>query len=168
MKALTAVLMLALPWPLRAADVAPLDTGTVDAQTSDHMRMQGRWSVVRFEQDGADELKAMLGGKAGAVYRFLFEKERLTIRLEHTIDGKQVSEKEEAFVVRMNASKAPRTLDLVEGPKNPGKIAAACIYRFEGDQLEICFRNDEKKPPLDFKGKAGDGLRRIVLKKATP
>jgi uncharacterized protein (TIGR03067 family) len=113
-------------------------------------KLQGTWVRVSVVRDGkevpADDLKNI----------------RLTIKGDkYTLDeGKE----KRSGTFKLDASKAPRRLDIVSdaGP-NKGKTLKA-IYKIEGDTFTYCVAGPGKDRPTEFSSKEGSGHTLLVNK----
>jgi uncharacterized protein (TIGR03067 family) len=71
----------------------------------------------------------------------------------------------EAATLKIDPSKAPKTLDsmVTDGP-NKGAVYV-CIYEISGDTLKVCFDPEGKKRPTEFKTAAGLQTTLVVHKR---
>jgi uncharacterized protein (TIGR03067 family) len=61
----------------------------------------------------------------------------------------------EAAILKLDLSKSPKTMDskVTDGP-NKGKVYLS-IYEISDDTLKVCFDEEGKKRPTEFKGEGG-------------
>ena len=135
-----------------AATAAAADEKT----TSDNKALQGTWQAVSAEgngearpEDEAKELKVVFEGDEVFAVKPTGEEPRVKFKLD--------------------ASKKPKTIDLIsiEGP-DKGKTAAG-IYSLKNGQLRVCinmFGKDTTQRPKKFKTQAGDGTVLATLERA--
>jgi uncharacterized protein (TIGR03067 family) len=103
---------------------------------------QGTWTFESVEAGGkkmpADQFKGMT---------VTFESDKYSVKM-----GAEVVE---AATVKLDPSKSPKTVDstVTDGP-NKGKVYPG-IYEISGDTLKVCFDEDGKKRPTEFKGEIG-------------
>ncbi len=129
---------------LAGLGVAADDKGDLD-------KLQGTWVRASIERDGkpspADELK----------------NSRLTLKGDkYTLDdGKE----KRTGTFKLDATKTPKTLDIISdaGP-NKGKTLKA-IYKIEGDTFTYCVAPPDKDRPTEFSGKEGTGHTLLVNKR---
>ena len=105
-------------------------------------KFQGTWTFESVEAGGkklpADQFKGMT---------VTFEGDKYSVKM-----GDEVVE---AATQKLDPSKSPKTLDstVTEGP-NKGKVYLG-IYEISGDTLKVCFDEEGKKRPTEFKGESG-------------
>ncbi len=142
----------------------PVDEGAPVAATGDKSqtkhesrtdrdRLQGVWLVQSSESDG----KAWPPGAE----MWIFEKDELTVSFG-------LSAVHTNFTV--DATTNPRRLTLTARGAGGKDVVTPCIYKLEGDRLTICLDKEGKdfvrRLPTEFTGKAGTGMRLIVLRRA--
>ena len=137
----SAFLVVAVTVPLRAGDAK-----------EDLKAMEGEWTPTTGE----------VGGKP-------FPDEVLkTIKLFLKDDSYTVTvgEMTDRGTVKLDASKTPKTLDIIgtEGP-NKGKTFAA-IYELSGDTLKVCYNLSGIERPTEFKTKEGTQHFLVTYKRA--
>jgi uncharacterized protein (TIGR03067 family) len=114
--------------------------------------LQGTWRIVSLEANGENKPPDEFKG-----WRFVFEGDQgWLVKPEET--GQR-------FKFKLDAAKAPKTIDLIvqEGNDN-GKIAPG-IYGFSGSQLRLCINifGDRSYRPMEFKTQDKDGAGFAVL-----
>ncbi len=113
--------------------------------------LQGTWTFVALEVDGAKIPEAMLNGSNITIKGDAFKSLSGGITYEGTI--------------KIDASKTPKTLDLIftagpeKGKTNPG------IYEVGGDNLKICLSLGASGRPTEFAAKQGSGHALETLKR---
>jgi len=124
---------------LTAASTRADDQADVEKELK---KFQGAWTFESVEAGGkklpADQFKGMTVN---------FEGNKYAVKL-----GDQVVE---AATLKFDPSKTPKTFDstVTAGP-NKGKVYLA-IYEISGDTLKVCFDEEGKKRPTEFKGASG-------------
>ncbi|HEV3262227.1 MAG TPA: TIGR03067 domain-containing protein [Gemmataceae bacterium] len=115
-----------------------------NATKRDLEKMQGDWAAVSMVVDGVtlsdDEAQSIFRTVKGNRYTlYLFSKA--------LIKG----------TFKIDASKKPKTMDVVaaDGPEK-GKTVPG-IYELDGDRLKVCFAPAGQKRPKDFTAKEGSG-----------
>jgi uncharacterized protein (TIGR03067 family) len=116
--------------------------------------LQGTWQVVTLEANGenkpADEFKG---------WKFVFEGEQGWL-----IKPEETSPK---FKFKLDAAKAPKSIDLiVQEGDDKGKVVPG-IYGFDKGQLRLCINifGDPSYRPSDFKTQDRDGAGFAVLER---
>ena len=105
-------------------------------------KFQGTWTFESVEAGGqklpADQFKAMT---------VTFEGDKYSVKMGDLVI--------EAATLKLDPSKSPKTLDskVTDGP-NKGKVILG-IYEISGDTLKVCFDEEGKKRPTEFKGVTG-------------
>lgn len=89
----------------------------------DLKRLQGAWRMVSGEGEGI---------KLPAVGRWVFKGE--AVQCGYTADDLQPM-----GTVKLDASKLPKQIDLIEAGGAKKRRTMPAIYKFEGDRLVICF-----------------------------
>jgi uncharacterized protein (TIGR03067 family) len=116
-------------------------------------KLDGTWRAVSMEVDGnkfaADDVKAY----------------SVTIK-----DGKYVAKMgNDAYnegSLKIDASKKPKSIDVMPSKgDNEGKTMAG-IYEIDGDTLKICLAQPDGERPREFESKAGSGRLNVVYKKS--
>jgi uncharacterized protein (TIGR03067 family) len=116
-----------------------------DASDADLKALQGTWETVSLDLEG-------LGAAARPGDVTTIDRRRM-ICISRGVEGAR-------WTVRLDATKRPKTLDLINGDK-----VVRCIYRLEGGALTICFSNRfGGERPAAFRGDEGVGLE--VLRRA--
>jgi uncharacterized protein (TIGR03067 family) len=108
------------------------DQGEADAQA-----LQGKWEIVRFENPATGSLADYIK-RAAISAVMIVEKDRVGL------DG---SDKGMPLRYTIDSNKSPKQIDLVgkDGTRGRG------IYLLKGDELKVCFANDETTPrPTKF------------------
>jgi uncharacterized protein (TIGR03067 family) len=112
--------------------------------------------IVLLTLLGALVLTAAVGTDARADDKAEVEKELKKFQGAWTFysvkSGDQVVE---AATLKLDPSKTPKTFDstVTAGP-NKGKVYLA-IYEISGDTLKVCYDEEGKKRPTEFKGETG-------------
>jgi uncharacterized protein (TIGR03067 family) len=114
-----------------------------DAAREDIAKWQGTWRAIAMETDGKpaadDKIKDIRLTVTGTDYHF------------------QNGAFSEHGRYKFDATKDPRSLDIVVGDgKDKGKVYLV-IYKISDDRLTLCFRSDNKSRPESFSGAAGSG-----------
>ncbi len=110
---------------------------TEEKQADDQSKLQGTWKLVLLKVDGETAPQEKTD-KA----RVVIDGDQLTMR--SFLDGEDM-----AVTYQLDASTSPRQLDLLT--RNEGKVllrgayVGKGIYKFEGEELTICFR----MPPVN-------------------
>lgn len=105
-------------------------------------KLEGTWTFESVEAGGmklpADQFKGMTVTVEGDKY---------AVKMGDTVV--------EAATLKLDPSKSPKAFDstVTEGP-NKGKVYLA-IYEVSGDTLKVCFDEDGKKRPTEFKADSG-------------
>lgn len=140
------LLILAFVALASAAGKPNLNIAVDDLQT-----LQGTWNFVALEVDGAQIPEGMLNGS------------NITIKGDNfkSISGGVTYE----GTIKIDASKTPKTLDLIftEGPEK-GKTAPG-IYELGGDNWKICLSLGASSRPTEFATKPGTGHALETLKR---
>lgn len=127
-------------------------TAVCAADSKDDLRMmQGAWRPVSGEMAG----KA-LGGDALKTTKLVIDGDKYTVTVGNSPDK---------GTLKVDASKNPKTMDIVgvEGP-NKGKTFLA-IYEIKDDTLKICYELGVKGRPTEFKTKPDTQLFLLTYKK---
>jgi uncharacterized protein (TIGR03067 family) len=114
-------------------------------------KLQGAWSIVALEVDGATQTEGAFRGSQIVVKANTFE----TISMGATYRGK----------LKVDPKKTPRTLDLLfeAGPEKG--IRSLAIYELDGDTWRICLTVTGKTRPTKFATTPGSGLALETLKR---
>lgn len=114
-------------------------------------KLQGTWTFIALEVDGAKVPEGMLGGS------------KLIIKGDHftSISGGVTYE----GTIKIDTSRSPKTLDLIfsAGPET-GKTAPG-IYELGGDDWRICLSLGASSRPTEFATKQGSGHALETLKR---
>jgi uncharacterized protein (TIGR03067 family) len=113
--------------------------------------LQGTWTFLSLEVDGAKIPEAMLSGSNILIKGDTFKSISGGIAYEGTI--------------RIGPSKTPKTLDMIfsSGPET-GKTAPG-IYEISRDNLKICLSLGASSRPTEFATKPGSGHALELLKR---
>jgi uncharacterized protein (TIGR03067 family) len=113
--------------------------------------LEGTWAVVSLEADGAKIPDAMLDGSRIIIKGDAFKSFSGGATYEGTI--------------KVDASKTPKTIDLIftEGPEK-GKTALG-IYELRGDNWRMCLSLGAGSRPSEFATKQGRGHALETLKR---
>jgi uncharacterized protein (TIGR03067 family) len=114
-----------------------------DAKKEQEM-LQGTWSVVAAEKDGAAD-------ESIKTDKLVIAGDKITVK-----KGSGGDEEPAPFTI--DATKQPKRLDITA----KGQTILA-IYEIKGDELKLCFSRDER--PTDFTTKAGSNRMLVTLKK---
>jgi len=114
-------------------------------------RLQGVWSIVALEVDGATMAEGAFRGSQIVVKGSAFE----TVSMGATYKGK----------LKVDSKKTPRTLDLMfeAGPEKGNRSLA--IYELDGDTWRICLTVTAKTRPAAFATAPGSGLALETLRR---
>jgi uncharacterized protein (TIGR03067 family) len=117
----------------------------------DLAKLQGAWSIVALEVDGAAMPENSVRGSQIVVKGSSFD----TISMGATYKGK----------LKIDPAKNPRTLDLIfeAGPEKGNRALA--IYELDGDAWRICMTVTAKTRPSAFATTPGSGLALETLKR---
>jgi RNA polymerase sigma-70 factor (ECF subfamily) len=130
---------LALGPPLRAGEAEDGKKKTAEIE-----RLQGVWVFATLEVEGMKMDKNLFKGS-----KIVVKGDQFTmVSMEATYKG----------TLKFDATKKPKTLDLIftEGPEK-GNTSLA-IYELDGDTWKICLTIGAKERPKEFATKAGSGL----------
>jgi uncharacterized protein (TIGR03067 family) len=105
-------------------------------------KFQGTWTFESVEAGGKEIPAAEFKGMT-----VTFEGDKYTVK-----KGDEVIQ---AATQKLDPSRSPKTLDatVTEGP-NKGAVILA-IYEISGDKLKVCFDEEGKKRPTEFKSASG-------------
>jgi len=122
-----------------------------DVAVDELQRLQGTWTFVALEVDGAKLPEAMLVGSNIIIKGNTFKSFSGGVTYEGTIS--------------IDVSRNPKTLDLIfaDGPEK-GKTAPG-IYELGGDSLRICLSLGASSRPTEFATKQGSGHALETLKR---
>ncbi len=139
--ALSALAVLPLLPALLRADDSPKGDKDLD----------GTWETVSAIRDGKD-----LPQPADGKIVITVAGDSLTIK---------VGDAEHKAAIVVDASKTPRTLDVIpEDGAQKGKTMKA-IYEVKGDQLKVCHGDPDAERPKELASKEGSGLVLTTLKR---
>lgn len=116
-------------------------------------KLQGSWTIVTLEMDGA----AMPAGAPGGSKIVVKGDKFITISMGATYDG----------VITLDPAKKPKSFDLkfTNGPEK-GNTSLG-IYELDGDNWKICLTVTGKTRPQTFATKPGSGLALETLRRDT-
>jgi uncharacterized protein (TIGR03067 family) len=114
-------------------------------------KLQGTWTFVALEVEGAKLPEAMLIGSNIIIKGDTFKSISAGITYEGTI--------------KIDVSKTPKTLDLIftDGPEKG--TTSLGIYELVGDNLRICLSLGASSRPTEFATKQGSGHALETLKR---
>jgi uncharacterized protein (TIGR03067 family) len=116
----------------------------------DKEAMQGMWEVVSSEEGGQPPKESWKKSRA------LIDSEINLFNLIGTDPPTRIG----LNMKRLDAAKSPKEIDLeMDGSPRPG------IYELKGNDLKICYDQDGKTRPTEFKTKEGDRFLLLVLKR---
>jgi uncharacterized protein (TIGR03067 family) len=124
------------------------------ALADDAKDLQGTWQVVSLEANGENKPADEFTG-----WKFVFEGDQGWL-----IKPDETSPK---FKFKLDAAKAPKTIDLiVQEGNDKGKVAPG-IYGLNEGQLRLCINifGDPSYRPMEFKTKERDGAGFAVLER---
>jgi uncharacterized protein (TIGR03067 family) len=131
-----------------------------DSAKKDLDKLRGAWEVVKGEEEGTpandylvEHLKVEIKGN------------KLTFR-----GIKPLTDKARKLTIKLDASTAPRCIDLkVDVGSMKGDVIEG-IYELKGGRLKLCLSvaDGVRNRPLDFKTKAGSRRVMLVLKRQAP
>jgi uncharacterized protein (TIGR03067 family) len=124
------------------------------ALADDAKDLQGTWQVVSLEANGANKPAEEFKG-----WKFVFEGDQAWL-----VKPEETSQK---FTFKLNAAKAPKTIDLiVQDGDDKGKVALG-IYGLNNSQLRLCINifGDPSYRPMEFKTQDRDGAGFAVLER---
>jgi uncharacterized protein (TIGR03067 family) len=122
-----------------------------DAKTS-IKKLDGTWKPVSAEF-------------AGAAYP-----DKILKTMKLTVDGEkykvEIGEELDEGTVFIDPEKSPKELDIKGGEKGPnaGKTFL-CIYKLDGEELEVCYDLSGKARPTEFVSKKDTKLFRVTYKR---
>ena len=138
---LTAVLVVAAPAP-------------AEDKKKDEDKIQGTWAIVSAQSGGEDKP----GGTKDV--KFVIKGDLITIQ-EPKREGK-----EEKAKFKLDATKKPKTIDLIPSDRGGKEELMPGIYELKDDELKLCFVKGTKgERPTEFSSKAGTEQVLIVLKR---
>jgi len=122
-----------------------------DAAKKDLKKMEGSWVLSSGVDNGKKASDTKLKDS-----RLTFEEDKHTVK----VDGKTYK-----GTHTLDATKKPKTIDVMdtEGPFK-GKTVLG-IYELDGDEFKICYAAPGKDRPKDFSAKAGTGHHSHVWKR---
>jgi uncharacterized protein (TIGR03067 family) len=121
--------------------------GESDLNKNDLKRLQGKWQLVTYVQDGKP-------GETGNVWQ---------------VSGNKISYLPDSSIysfLKLDATKRPKRLDFDLIIKEPYKIEKGFsgIYEFDGDTVKFCVARPGKERPQTFESTPGSGHIFAVLK----
>jgi uncharacterized protein (TIGR03067 family) len=129
-----------------------------DLSAQDLKSLQGTWEVIGVVHDGVNQP----ADKDRLLY-WTIAKNELIYPPRVTDDGRViVPVYKDQFI--LDASKKPKTIEIVAGKHRPSKTTKA-IYILEGDDLKLCVDTMDKGRPTEFESKVGSGWRLLTLKR---
>jgi uncharacterized protein (TIGR03067 family) len=128
--------------------VVTLFLGAQAAQ-KDEEKMQGTWTVVSAEKDGARAPEEAIQGM-----KVVIQGKELTI---------QHKGRNEKLTFKLDASKKPKVIDMTH-PRDKGENVPG-IYELDGNNLKMCWRKGGGERPTKFAAEAKSGLMMMVLKR---
>jgi len=115
-----------------------------DANKKDMEKLQGDWAAVSMVRDGMDIPR----DDAQAFFRTVKGDKYSVFRYDQVVNK---------WTFTIDATKNPKTMDVLpEGVDDKSK-ASLGIYEFDGDKLKVCFATPGKDRPADFTSKEGSG-----------
>ena len=129
-----------------------LPAAAVGAEPKDSDKIQGVWVLTEAEDNGRTAPREELGN-----FVWSFNGDKYTIKYRTDI-------REGTF--KLDPGKTPRSFEhTVTAGADKGKTYRG-IYKFVGDDMVLCFPNDEKSGrPKEFTGKAGSGQSLWVFRR---
>ena len=122
---------------------APVEPSKEEQIKQELEKLQGTW----VQESG------IAGGKE--VGKKEFEQFRITLKDDKWSFGvgKVAPLSETTFQIDPTAK--PKTLDVLQVGKRPGKYLLRAIYKLEGDKLTYCFAVEDAPRPTEFKSEPG-------------
>ena len=127
----------------------------------DDEKLQGTWTVAAAEAEGMALPAAVI-----AKIKLTFAKGKLTLG-----DGKDG----EKYEYQLDSSKSPKHIDLTQRSEVLSKDSKKSvrvetkvgIFELKGDELKLCYNDDDesKTRPTEFKSKAGTRMISLTLKR---
>jgi uncharacterized protein (TIGR03067 family) len=128
--------------------------GATRTLADDAKDLQGTWQVVSLEANGENKSAEEFEG-----WKFVFEGDQTWL-----VKPEETSRK---FKFKLDAAKAPKSIDLIAQDGNEkGKVALG-IYGFKDGQLRLCINifGDPSYRPMEFKTQDKDGAGFAVLER---
>jgi uncharacterized protein (TIGR03067 family) len=122
-----------------------------DASSKDLKKLTGTWTLASGVNDGEKMSEKELEGS-----KLVIDGDKHDVKVgETTYKGTH----------KLDASKKPKTIDIMdtEGPFKDKTVLG--IYKFDGKQFTICFAASGKDRPKGFSAKAGSGQHLHVWKR---
>ena len=122
-----------------------------EAKNGDLPKFQGKWAIASVVADGKE-----LPADVVKVFTMTFKDDTYRV-----VIGKEKTE----GTFTLDASKKPKTIDIVpdsgpdRGKKQPG------IYEFDGDKIKICAAQPNKERPTTFDTKDKTGYTLMILRR---
>ncbi len=126
---------------------------TQPADSSQKTEFEGTWLIVSIDADG-ERLSYLANANNKMVFRG-----RLII------SKSQAFETASATIENVDASKRPKTLDMLPANEEDKTKIMLGIYRLDGDSLKICLAPAGKPRPTVFESNAGTGHVLQILKR---
>src|SRR5262245_38431733 len=119
--------------------------GCSSSGKKDEERIVGTWTVEKMTEAGEDKTKPF------------------TLVITTTDFDLQSGSKSEKVAYKLDPSKKPAHLDLIAKEKGPPILG---IYKFDGDNLHICFNKEGKKDdrPGEFSSTRENGFSLMIVK----
>jgi uncharacterized protein (TIGR03067 family) len=141
-----------LPWITVAAALLAADNPKQEDANADLEKLQGTWQIARMEREG-ERAPNIASGRL----RMMFKGNQYAY-----LEGNKVLDH---GTITLDPSKTPKALDnKPESPIHKGETIPG-IYRFDGDELDLCFAPAGKERPTEFKTKPGTKQFRYVLRR---
>jgi len=119
---------------------------------ADLASLQGDWKTVSAKRAGKDAPPAILESKLNVA--------KNTLTLISVRNGK---ERKEPINMKLDSSKSPKQIDLVD---KEGKAKNIGIYKIEGKKFTLCFTRASEPRPTQFASKEGSKTFLMVFERA--
>jgi len=127
-----------------------------DPNAADRERFQGNWTTVSLVNDGKTIFDEKTPPKRPAT-TLAYEGDKWLVK----VDKKTVA----SGVFRIDASKTPKEIDILDGTGRVNDKTKRGIYAFEGDNYKYCLAKTGDSRPDDFTAKEGSGRSLGVMKR---